>query len=86
VDHYGTPVSQVQRDHLLSHVLARLPDLVPGATFSGGTALCRTHLPDWRLSEDIDLLVDDRDATERPWTAAWQGPCDGSFRTSRWPG
>lgn len=65
VDHYGTPVSQVQRDHLLSHVLARLPDLVPGATFFGGTALCRTHLLDWRLSEDIDLLVDDRDATER---------------------
>ncbi|MGH8907470.1 MAG: nucleotidyl transferase AbiEii/AbiGii toxin family protein [Egibacteraceae bacterium] len=31
-------------------------------TFFGGTALCRTHLFDWRLSEDIDLLVDDAGA------------------------
>lgn len=25
--------------------------------FFGGTALCRTHLPDLRLSEDIDLIA-----------------------------
>ncbi len=58
VDHFGTPEEQVRRDHLISHVLASLPNDL-GITFIGGTALCRTHLPDWRLSEDIDLLVDD---------------------------
>jgi predicted nucleotidyltransferase component of viral defense system len=59
VDHFGTSQAQVERDHLISHLLLRLPALLPDATFFGGTALCRTHLPDWRLSEDIDLLVDD---------------------------
>lgn len=49
---------QIRRDHLLSHVLASLPDLLDGVTFIGGTALCRTHLADWRLSEDVDLLVE----------------------------
>lgn len=44
--------------------LLALSDLVPDATFFGGTALCRTHLLDWRLSEDIDLLVDDAAATQ----------------------
>ncbi|HWH31059.1 MAG TPA: nucleotidyl transferase AbiEii/AbiGii toxin family protein [Egibacteraceae bacterium] len=53
----GVPPSQVRRDHLLSHVLHALPHVVPEATFIGGTALCRTYLPDWRVSEDIDLLV-----------------------------
>lgn len=57
VDYFGTPENQVRRDHLISHVLVHLPAIVPTATFFGGTALCRTHLPDWRLSEDIDLLV-----------------------------
>lgn len=66
VDRLGTPISQVQRDHLISHILMHLPDLVPDATFFGGTALCRTHLLDWRLSEDIDLLVEDpAEAQER---------------------
>lgn len=43
VDHYGTPVSQVQRDHLISHVLARLPGVVPHA--SAGLATVRGHRP-----------------------------------------
>lgn len=54
----GVPAGQVQRDHLLSHVLNALPHVLSEATFMGGTALCRTHLIDWRLSEDIDLLVE----------------------------
>lgn len=57
VDHFGTPESQIRRDHLISHLLVQLPELASGATFFGGTALCRTHLPGWRLSEDVDLLV-----------------------------
>ncbi len=58
VDYFGAPESQVRRDHLVSHVLVHLPELAAGATFFGGTALCRTHLRDRRLSEDIDLLVE----------------------------
>ncbi len=60
--HLGVPEPQVLRDHLISHVLAALTQapstLRNTVTFFGGTALCRTWLPDLRLSEDIDLLVD----------------------------
>lgn len=59
IDHFGTPESQIRRDHLLSHVLLHLAGLASHTTFFGGTALSRTHLRDWRLSEDIDLLVED---------------------------
>jgi predicted nucleotidyltransferase component of viral defense system len=55
---FGVALEQVRRDHLLSHLLAAL---TVGAgdqvVFFGGTALARTHLPDGRLSEDIDLLA-----------------------------
>jgi hypothetical protein len=57
VDAFGVPAGQIERDHLVSYVLARLPEMALDATFFGGSALCRTHLPGWRLSEDIDLLV-----------------------------
>lgn len=57
VDHFGTSERQIRRDHMLSHVLLHLPELLPEAVFFGGTALCRTHLVGWRLSEDVDLLV-----------------------------
>ncbi len=49
---------QVRRDHLVSHVLAALGSLhQDGLVFYGGTALARTRLPRFRLSEDVDLLV-----------------------------
>jgi predicted nucleotidyltransferase component of viral defense system len=51
---------QVARDHLISHILAALPSLKQGLVFYGGTALARTHLPKFRLSEDVDLLAKDR--------------------------
>lgn len=45
---------------MISHVLEALYRLqLDEVTFFGGTALCRTWLPDVRLSEDIDLLVPD---------------------------
>jgi len=55
---FGAPDTQIVRDHLISHVLATIGDWpdVNEVTFFGGTALCRTWLPDLRLSEDIDLL------------------------------
>lgn len=55
---FGAPESQVARDHMISHVLLALSAQNDRVTFFGGTALCRTWLPDLRLSEDIDLLVD----------------------------
>jgi predicted nucleotidyltransferase component of viral defense system len=58
---FGAPNSQILRDHLLSHVTAGIADWPDQnrVTFFGGTALCRTWLPDLRLSEDIDLLLDE---------------------------
>ncbi len=63
---FGAPDSQIVRDHLISHTLAAIaswPDR-ERITFFGGTALCRTWLPDLRLSEDIDLLVDSTSDSE----------------------
>lgn len=50
----GVPEVQIRRDHLLSHLIAALP-LEERVVFIGGTALNRTHLPDVRLSEDLDV-------------------------------
>lgn len=60
---FGAPETQVLRDHLISHVLASLGEAsaAKSITFFGGTALCRTWLPELRLSEDIDLLVESTD-------------------------
>lgn len=57
-DRFGVADLQVRRDHLLSHLLAVLSSRLPEAVvFFGGTALARTHLPDGRLSEDLDLYA-----------------------------
>lgn len=40
--------------HLLAAISERMSDDV---LFFGGTALSRTHAPDGRLSEDIDLIA-----------------------------
>jgi predicted nucleotidyltransferase component of viral defense system len=50
----GVPEIQIRRDHLLSHLIGALP-LEDRLVFIGGTALHRTHLPDVRLSEDLDV-------------------------------
>lgn len=56
---FGVATPQVLRDHVISHALAAIATLEsPQITFFGGTALSRTLLPDVRLSEDIDLLVE----------------------------
>jgi len=61
---FGVAPEQVERDHLISHLLAFLSqNFSDRIQFIGGTALARTHLPDGRLSEDIDLIaIDDRKA------------------------
>lgn len=55
---FGVAPEQVERDHLISHLLAVLSDRFGERLhFIGGTALARTHLPNGRLSEDIDLVA-----------------------------
>lgn len=54
---FGVALDQVRRDHLISLILAALSSGGIDVTFFGGTALARTHLPDGRLSEDIDLIT-----------------------------
>jgi predicted nucleotidyltransferase component of viral defense system len=65
-DAFGVDDAQVQRDHLISHLLHALSTLdIDGLLFFGGTALARTYLPNGRLSEDIDLSAPDRMATAK---------------------
>lgn len=55
---FGVAAEQVARDHVVSHALAAIAELGPDhVVFFGGTALSRTHLPQTRLSEDIDLIA-----------------------------
>ena len=77
---FGVAPEQVERDHLISHLLAFLSrSLSDRIQFIGGTALARTHLPDGRLSEDIDLIaIDDRKAVAaRRGAATCTGPTHG---------
>lgn len=66
-EQFGVARSQVRRDHLISHLLAAISQhLADDLLFFGGTALSRTHAPDGRLSEDIDLIAhDNRSHTAR---------------------
>ena len=59
---FGVADEQIDRDHLISHLLAGLSAsrVADRIIFFGGTALSRSFLPDIRLSEDIDLIVDQR--------------------------
>jgi predicted nucleotidyltransferase component of viral defense system len=57
-EQFGVAREQVERDHLISYLLAFLSQRFGRQLhFIGGTALARTHLPDGRLSEDIDLIA-----------------------------
>src|ERR1700747_2576843 len=69
---FGVAPEQVEGDHLASHLLSFLSqDLNDRIQFIGGTALARKHLPDGRLSEDIDLVaIDDRKAVAADLDAA----------------
>jgi len=57
-EHFGVSDKQVRRDHVVSHLLALISgELADEIIFIGGTALARAHLPDGRLSEDLDLIA-----------------------------
>jgi predicted nucleotidyltransferase component of viral defense system len=56
--HFGVAPEQVERDHLISYLLAFLGvNFGERIRFIGGTALARTHLSEGRLSEDVDLIA-----------------------------
>lgn len=56
-DRFGIPTEQIERDHLISHMLTALAaEGDPETKFYGGTALCRSYLGGSRLSEDIELF------------------------------
>ena len=62
---FGTSLSQVQKDHAISHVLSALRNFKTELVFYGGTGLARTFLEHGRLSEDIDFFTSNRDALLR---------------------
>lgn len=59
IQRFGAAEEQIRRDHLISVLMAAISNsqLRDQVVFFGGTALSRTHLVDFRLSEDIDLLA-----------------------------
>ncbi|MEV0059631.1 nucleotidyl transferase AbiEii/AbiGii toxin family protein [Nocardia sp. NPDC050718] len=60
---FGVAPEQVERDHLISYLLAAIGSRFGDRLhFIGGTALARTHLVSGRLSEDIDLVALDNRA------------------------
>jgi predicted nucleotidyltransferase component of viral defense system len=83
---FGADDSQIERDHLISHLLAQLGPLVGGdVVFFGGTALSRTHLTDGRLSEDIDLYtVGKRDELAALLTERWPRAVRAEYPGVRW--
>ncbi|MDO3650433.1 nucleotidyl transferase AbiEii/AbiGii toxin family protein [Nocardia mangyaensis] len=55
---FGVSPEQVERDHLISHLLSAISGgFGDRLHFIGGTALARTYLVNGRLSEDIDLVA-----------------------------
>ena len=80
---FGVDLTQVRRDHLISHILAVLPEVLglADAVFIGGTALCRTHLDGLRMSEDRPALNGKRERC-RCLHVSSHACCGGSIQTS----
>ena len=70
---FGANDDQIERDHLISHLLVGLREEAgDDVVFFGGTALSRTYLPAGRLSEDIDLYtLEDRPEIAERLTRRW---------------
>jgi predicted nucleotidyltransferase component of viral defense system len=52
------PDLTVEKDYVLSHILVAIAEEPTGLIFRGGTALAHIYWPDFRLSEDLDFIVD----------------------------
>ncbi|NOY56075.1 MAG: nucleotidyl transferase AbiEii/AbiGii toxin family protein [Actinobacteria bacterium] len=82
---FGVPEDQIMRDHLISHVLRALSETSNNEiVFFGGTALCRTWCADSRLSEDIDLLVDDHNHAAQTLPSLVSRGIRREFPDTRW--
>lgn len=85
---FGVAEAQVERDHLISHVLHALAAVDAPVVFFGGTALARTHLAanerGGRLSEDIDLWCADRSRTAALLDTSLLRQLRREFPRSRW--
>ena len=57
----GVPVEVVEKDYVLSYVLAGIVDVpaLRGLCFKGGTALKKIYFGDYRFSEDLDFSAVD---------------------------
>ncbi|WP_370368368.1 nucleotidyl transferase AbiEii/AbiGii toxin family protein [Mycolicibacterium sp. CH28] len=84
-EQFGVVTEQVERDHLISHLLAFLSrEFGDRMHFIGGTALARTHLPNGRLSEDIDLIaIGDRKSVAADLDAELLVPTLPAFAASK---
>ena len=77
---FGVAPEQVERDHLISHLLGFLSDQFGDRIhFIGGTALAWTHLPSGRLSEDIDLIAADSRRTVAEELERYVAACSCSY-------
>jgi predicted nucleotidyltransferase component of viral defense system len=61
---FDVPLATIVKDHAISHALFCLSQIIgkdagKKVLFYGGTALNRTHFTDFRLSEDIDLMINE---------------------------
>lgn len=83
---FGVSPEQVERDHLISQLLAVISrGFGDRLHFIGGTALARTHLVTGRLSEDIDLVaLDDRTVVAAELDAALPRSVARSYGRLEW--
>jgi predicted nucleotidyltransferase component of viral defense system len=54
----GVDIELIRKDYILNHVLAAVAESANDLVFRGGTALARVYWPDFRISEDLDFLVE----------------------------
>jgi predicted nucleotidyltransferase component of viral defense system len=54
----GVDIELIRKDHILNHVLAAVAEMANDIAFRGGTALARIYWPDFRISEDLDFLIE----------------------------
>ena len=54
----GVDIDLIRKDHVLNHLLAAIAEIPNDVVFRGGTALARIYWPDFRISEDLDFLVE----------------------------
>lgn len=54
----GIREGHVRSDYVLNHMLAGISETFNELHFRGGTALARVYWPDFRISEDLDFIVE----------------------------